>query len=121
MTLEGEKVTVDGTGGIMANELDALLVPVVPVMAALALVETGTVLIAKVPVELPLAMVTLGGTDAAGFALFRLTTTPAVGALAVKVTVPVAEVPPRSEVGDRDRDSNVGTSTPRSWVMFTPP
>ena len=63
-------------------------------------VETLTVLIVKLAEVFPLATVTLEGTEATEeLELESVTTTPPVPAAAVSVTLPVAELPPVTEVG----------------------
>jgi hypothetical protein len=58
------------------------------------------VVTAKVTLEAPAATVTLEGTAATdGFALLRLTRAPPLGAPLVKVTIPVALLPPTTELG----------------------
>ena len=63
---------------------------------------TGEVAIVKVTVVAPAATVTLAGTCAAAVLLLvRVTTAPPDGAGPVKVTVPIDDVPPMTEVGLR--------------------
>jgi len=68
-----------------------------------ALVELATAIVAtiKVAVFFPAVTVTVEGTVALGLLELREMTVPAVGAGPVKVTVPVDEVPPLTEVGAR--------------------
>lgn len=47
----------------------------------------------------PAATVTVAGTCAAGLLLDRVTTAPPAGASLVRVTVPIEEVPPVTDVG----------------------
>jgi hypothetical protein len=61
---------------------------------------TELVVAVKVAVAAPAATVTEDGTWAAAvFELVNVTTTPPVGATPLRVTVPVDEVPPTTEVG----------------------
>jgi hypothetical protein len=60
---------------------------------------TWAVVMVKVPVVAPAAIVTLLGTYAGSPAVHRSTEKPPAGAAAVSVTVPVALVPPATEVG----------------------
>ena len=61
---------------------------------------TPEVVIVKFAVVVPEATVTLAGTCAAAVLLLdRVTTAPPVGAAPAKVTVPVDEFPPTTEVG----------------------
>ena len=57
----------------------------------------------KVAVVAPAATLTLAGTVAAALLLERVTVTPPVGATPLRVTVPVAEVPPVTLAGETDR------------------
>jgi hypothetical protein len=63
----------------------------------------------------PAGTVTLGGTVAtSGLLLAKVTTTPAFGAVPVKVTVPMDGLPPTTEVGFKLTPATVGGVT----VMF---
>jgi hypothetical protein len=74
--------------------------PRVPERVSAVSDETGVVLTVKGAVVCPALTVTVaGGCAADGLLLDRVTTAPLVGAGAVRVTVPVAEVPPRTDVG----------------------
>jgi len=117
----GDRVKVSSCSGLMARTADLETKPYFAEIVVLVATETPTVVMLNVAELLPAGIVTVDGTVASTLLDFNDRVVPSAPAATFKVTVPVAEVPPRSEVGDRDRDSNVGTSTPRSWVMFTPP
>jgi hypothetical protein len=68
---------------------------------ALAAVVTVFVVTLKVAVVLPAFAVTDAGTVAEALLLANETDTPPVGAVALKVTVPVEEAPPTTLVGLR--------------------
>ncbi len=72
----------------------------VAVRTADTLVATASVETETAALVFPAVIVTLDGSDAAELPLFRATVTPPVGAFAVRVTVPVAEFPPTTLVGD---------------------
>ena len=63
---------------------------------------TADVVVVNVAVELPALTVTVAGTTALVLLLDNATTTPPVGAVPVKVTVPVEEVPPVTLAGLSD-------------------
>jgi len=69
---------------------------------------TAVVVTVKVAVVAPAATVTLAGTVAAALLLDKLTDPPPVGAMPLKVTVPVDEVPPLTEAGFRVTDEITG-------------
>ncbi len=79
----------------------ALLVASVAVTVTDVVAETAWVEIVKVAPVAPAGIVTDVGTEAAvGSALESLTTQPPAGAAAGKLIVPVAELPPLTEVGE---------------------
>lgn len=72
------------------------------------LVETPVVVIVKVAVVEPAATRTVAGSVADVLFDERLTESPPVGALPLRVTVPVEEVPPTTEVGETVKLVSVG-------------
>ena len=68
-------------------------------MVAEAVADTDCVVTVNVALLAPAAMVTEAGTVAEVLLLDRVTLAPPVGAAAVRVTVPVAEVPPVTLAG----------------------
>ena len=71
---------------------------------AVVAVDDATVSISNVWLELPAAIVTLGGTVAAALLLASDTNAPPVGAADVNVMVPVTISPPAIDVGDSETD-----------------
>jgi hypothetical protein len=65
---------------------------------------TAVVVSMKVALELPAGTLTLGGTPAEELLLLNVTNTPPVGAAPLKVTVPMARVPPVTPAGFSDTD-----------------
>jgi len=90
-------------------------------MVAVVDVVTAVVLMVNVAVEPPAATVTEAFTVAEA-ELDRETTMPPVGAAALKVTVPVEDVPPVTLVGFRDTPDNAmaGGVTVSETVLVTP-
>ena len=86
-----------------------------------ALEPTAEVVIVNVALVAPAATVTLAGTWAADVLLLvRVTTAPPDGAGPVKVTVPVDEVPPITELGLRLTEVSAAAVTVRVAVFVTP-
>ena len=78
----------------------ALTLPDVAVITSEIFPVTGWVARLNVAVEEPAGTVTKGGTTAEGSLLFSATMSPPKGAGEDKVTVPVAVLPPTTEVGE---------------------
>ena len=90
-------------------------------MVTEALDATAAVVIVKVAVVAPAATVTLAGNCAAAVLLLvRVTTAPLDGAGPVKVTVPVEEVPPITDVGLCLTDVSVAAVTVTVAVFVAP-
>ena len=82
---------------------------------------TAEVVTVNVALVAPAATVTLAGTWAAVVLLLvRVTTAPPDGAGPVKVTVPVDEVPPITELGLRLTEVSAAAVTVRVAVFVTP-
>jgi uncharacterized membrane protein len=102
MTLAGltdtdESVTV--AAGVIVKVADCV-VPYVPEIVEVVVVETALVVTLKVALDNPAAIVTLAGTCAAVVLLLeRVTTAPPVGAAPLSVTVPVDPLPPTTLAG----------------------
>ena len=93
------RLTGGGTGLTVSTAV-RVTPPKVPEIDNAVVAITLVVVIEKVALVAPAAMVTLAGTVAtAVFALLRPTTAPPAGAPAVSVTVPCDELPPTTEVG----------------------
>src|SRR5271167_2252662 len=120
VTEVGFSVTDDTTGGFTVNT--AVLVPPLKVaeMVADAVLATAVVVTVKVAVVAPAATVTLAGTVAAALLLDKVTDSPPVGAALPKVTVPVDEVPPVTEVGFSVTDDTTGGFTVNTAVLVPP-
>ena len=91
------------------------------VMVAAVDVFTAVVVMVNVPVEAPAATVTVAGTVALVELELRDTDVPPVGALPVRVTVPVEDVPPWTEVGETATVETAGEFTVRVAVAVAPP
>jgi hypothetical protein len=86
-----------------------------------AVVDDVTLLVVtvKVAVVLPAATLTLAGTVAEELLLASMTVAPPVGAAAFRVTVPVEELPPGTDVGLSDTaDSATAGVTVSEAVLF---
>ena len=98
-------VTVNVTfalGGFTVRAAVRVTPPALAVIVTSVDVVTALVAIGKVVLVAPGATDTLAGTVAAAVLLDSDTTAPPVGAAALKVTVPVEELPPWTVAGDSD-------------------
>ena len=102
------KVGAAGAGGFTVSVANLVVPPLKPEMLTVVGVVTGLVVTVKVAVVAPAATVTLVGTVAAAESSERDTAAPPAGAAALKVTVPVEEVPPTTLVGLTDSAESVG-------------
>ena len=111
LTVVGFRVKALSVGAVTVN-VAVWAVPRVPVIVTEVFVATALVVTVKVAVVAFAATVTLAGTLAAAVLLLdRVTTAPPAGAGPVKVTVPVEEVPPITEVGFRVTELAVAAVT----------
>src|SRR5207249_3910176 len=93
--------------GVTVNTAVRVVAPWAPVIVTAVDAATELVVTAKLALVTPAATVTLGGTAAtAAFELERFTRSPAPGAAAVSVTVPVEPFPPTTVAGFTDTDDN---------------
>ena len=97
-----------------------VVVPNVPVMVEVVLDATAVVAIAKVAVFAPASTVTEAGKVALALLEVRPTTVPPVGALPVKVTVPVEPVPPVTVLGATVTEARCGGRMVRVAVCCDP-
>jgi len=81
-------------------------------MVAAVEADTGVVVTVKVAVVLPAATVTLAGTTADELLVDKLTEAPPVGAAALRVTVPVEELPPVTLLGLSETEFNAPVAGP---------
>ena len=89
----------------------------VAVIVTVVLDATATVVIVKVALVAPAATVTVAGSLAATEVSLSVTEYPPVGAAEAKVTVPVEEVPPTTDVGLTSRLATVGAVIVRVAVF----
>jgi hypothetical protein len=108
VTLVGLTVTdVRLTGDGVTVKVVVCVEPNKPVMVMAVFALTAFVVIAKVALVLPLATTTLAGVCAAAVLLLdRVTVAPPLGAGPLRVTVPLAPVPPTTVVGLTETDAS---------------
>jgi hypothetical protein len=84
--------------------------------------DTGLVLTGKFAVVAPAGTVTLEGTVATvGLLLESVTTAPPAGAGPLKLTMPVADVPPRTQLGETANEERVaGEVVVADWMVMLP-
>ena len=106
----------------MTVSIALCVAPRVAVIVTLLYKPTVYVFTAKVAVVAPDGIVTLEGTVATAVLLLdSVTTAPAPGAGPFKVTVPVEEPPPRTEVGLKETEVSVAAVTVWVAVRVVPP
>ena len=111
VTEVGETVNVDRDGGVTVSVVVTNGEPLLAVIVALTLVAVGVVLIVKLADVAPAGTVTLVGVDAYALLEVSGTVDPPEGAAPFKVSVPVDEFPPTTEVGATDRLAGTGGTT----------
>ena len=89
-------------------------------MVDVVTVETGLVLIVKVPVVVPAGIFTLNGAVALALLEPKLTLMLPLGAGAVSVTVPTTLTPPNTDKGETETDAIPRTLTPIVCFSVTP-
>lgn len=117
----GLKVTELGTGAFTVRVALCVAVLYVAEMDGVVLLLTAMLVTANVAVVAPAATVTLAGTVAAVVLLLaRVTTAPPVGAAPFRVTVPVDEVPPVTDLGLKLNELGTGPRTVSVAVAVPP-
>jgi len=126
-TLAGLRLTLDTVtagAGLTVSVADRVTPPAVAEMVADVTAVTDVVVIVKVALVAPAGTVTLAGTVVAAELSESVTTTPPEGAAALRVTVPVAELPPTTLAGLMLTPVRVGVAdgfTVSIAVCVTPP
>lgn len=120
-TVDGTKATADAVAALTVRVAVLLTVPVLAVIVSVAVVATAVVVTVNVAVVDPAATTTEDGTDADVALEERVTVVPPVGAAPVRVTVPVEEVPPVTDVGLTATLDAVGASTVSFAVLVDAP
>ena len=105
----------------MVNVVVAVLLPWVAVSVTVVAVATGLVVTVKFAVVAPAKTVTLVGTVAEVELVLNVTGTPPVGAAELRVTVPVEDTPPRTDVGETDTVDRATGLIVRVAVTEAPP
>jgi hypothetical protein len=109
VTVIGLRETFERAGGLIARGAVVVTPAAVAVMVAVVTVPTATVVTVKVAVVAPWATVTLVGTVASALSDERFTANPPTSAGAPRVTVPVDEAPPVSDVGLSTTETRAST------------
>ena len=113
----GLRTTPETAGGVMVSVAVFELLPNVAVIVDVVVEATVLVETVNVPVVEPAATVVDAGTVADPELLVRVTVNPPLGAAPVMVTVPVEDVPPRTEAGLSVTDDTVGALTAMVAVL----
>jgi len=95
----GAIVRLESAAGVIARPADFVVPLRVAEIVAFTVLDSPTVVTVNVALVAPEAIVTLEGTDAP-LEAERLTVVPPVGAARDRLTVPVAELPPTTEMGE---------------------
>lgn len=106
--------------GVTVSVVVLLVLPCTAEMVTAVEVETAVVVTAKFADVAPAGTVTVAGTNALALLEERFITEPPDGAPVNRVTVPVAEAPPTTELGDTDTLDNPGGLIDSDAVFVTP-
>ena len=117
----GERVTEIGVGPRTVNDVVTVTPLFVALSVAIAFVWMSVVATVNVAVDAPAATVTLAGTDAAAKLDERSTIRPPAGAGPDSVTVPVADAPPRTDVGETETPDATGATMVSVTSLLTVP
>jgi len=117
----GERVTDTGAGPRTVSDVVTVTPLLVALSVATAVDWISVVDTLKVAFDAPAATVTLAGTDAAARLDDNVTTRPPFGAGPDSVTVPVADAPPRTDVGETETADATGAMTDKVTDLFTVP
>jgi hypothetical protein len=117
----GERVTEIGAGPRTVSDVVTVTPLFVALSVAVALLWINVVATLNVAVVAPAPTVTLAGTDAAARLDDNVTTRPPTGAGPDNVTVPVADAPPRTDVGETETPDATGATTVNVTDLLTVP
>ncbi|HWD38581.1 MAG TPA: hypothetical protein VG944_07010 [Fimbriimonas sp.] len=120
-TLVGFTLTDKRSAGLIVRSAVKVAVPAVAVTVAVVAAETAVVDIVKVADVEPEGTVTVAGTEADELLSLSVTEMPEEGAAPVRVTVPVDELPPTTEVGLSETPESVGGVTVREAFRVVVP
>lgn len=120
-TLVGLSARPPSANGSTVRVVVTVVEPWFAEIVTVAALATEVVVTANVAVVAPAATVTLEGTDAAPLLEDRLTATPPAGAGIFRVTVPIAELPPSTVVGETDTPLRANECTDSVAVALAPP
>jgi len=117
----GERVTEIGAGPRTTSDVVTVTPLFVALSVAVALLWINVVATLNVAVVAPAVTVTLAGTDAAARLDDNVTTRPPAGAGPDSVTVPVADAPPRTDVGETETPDATGATMVSVTDLLTVP
>jgi len=117
----GDTLRLVRAAAVIVSGADCVLAPWAPEITTDALLDTARVVTVNVAEVEPLGTVTVAGTFAFGLLEERLTVKPAALAGPVSVTVPVAGLPPITELGESAMPASPAGATMRLAVNDVPP